>query len=277
MTHATHYRARVARSHDPRSRAVLRGQRGYVLLALLLMSALLVIGVAIVVPTITFEIRRDKEAELIHRGAQYSRAIRAFTKATARYPLRLEELQSTDGRRFIRKLYKDPITGGDFRLLHLSDVHAAAPTPTLNDSGSQDRADSAATTASTNSSDATTTNQPAPNGGGNLAQGTSPQNPSQNSGNSNGVPSDGVIMGVASTSKDRTVREFEGKNHYNQWLFFYDPGYDRGLFITGPTSLTIPGLGTQNPSGAIPGQPQQPQSSPNQSLQNQATNPPSSN
>ena len=55
------------------------------------------------------------------RGLAYMKAIQAFHAADAtapRYPRKLEELVSdprTPGRRFIRQLYKDPITGGDFK------------------------------------------------------------------------------------------------------------------------------------------------------------------
>ena len=35
----------------------------------------------------------------------------------------------------------------------------------------------------------------------------------------------GPIVGVASTSKAQTIREFNHKNHYNQWQFIYDPDH----------------------------------------------------
>src|SRR5262249_32959478 len=97
-------------------------QRGYVLLVLLLFVALLSIGMLTNVEKIEFQIKRDREEELIHRGVQYSRAIRRFIAATGRYPESLEELESTNNIRFLRKRYKDPITGKEFRLLHMDDV-----------------------------------------------------------------------------------------------------------------------------------------------------------
>ncbi len=48
------------------------------MLTLLLAIALLVIFAGAIVPTITFDIKRDREEEMIHRGVQYSRAIRAY-------------------------------------------------------------------------------------------------------------------------------------------------------------------------------------------------------
>src|SRR5579863_9298494 len=97
-------------------------ERGYVLLTLLLFVALLTIAAAVAAPSIAFRIKRDREEELVHRGVQYSRAIRNFSKKTGRYPARLEELQDANGLKFIRKLYKDPITGRNFKLLHMADL-----------------------------------------------------------------------------------------------------------------------------------------------------------
>jgi type II secretory pathway pseudopilin PulG len=64
----------------------------------------------------------------------------------------------------------------------------------------------------------------------------------------------GPILGVASTSKAKTIREFNKKNHYNDWLFMYDPTSDRsgplGSLLVGPwqtpQTSTIPGA---NPIG----------------------------
>src|SRR5215472_3738529 len=103
--------------------------RGYVLLILLLSVALLSIGFLAMVESIEFQVKRDREEELIHRGVQYSRAVRRFFKKFGRYPTRIEELENTNNVRFLRKRYKDPInrdpkTGQerDFKILHLQDV-----------------------------------------------------------------------------------------------------------------------------------------------------------
>ena len=97
-------------------------EQGYVLLSLLLIVALLTIAAASAVSSLAFNIRRDREEEMIHRGVEYSRAIRRYTKKTGHYPLTLDALENTDGLRFLRKRYKDPITGKDFKLLHMTDL-----------------------------------------------------------------------------------------------------------------------------------------------------------
>ena len=100
---------------------------GYIMLTLLLAMALMVIFAAVIVPSITFEIKRDREEEMIHRGVQYSRAIRAYYKKFGRYPTKIEDLENTNNLRFLRKRYKDPLNCknsqcADFKLLHFGEV-----------------------------------------------------------------------------------------------------------------------------------------------------------
>src|ERR1700731_5379646 len=120
---ALHSQARLGL--DRRSKA--RSEEGWVMLTLLLAMALLVIFAAAILPSITFNIKRDREEEMIHRGVQYSRAIRAYYKKFGRYPTRIEDLESANNQRFLRKRYKDPLNCKnsqcqDFRLLRFGDV-----------------------------------------------------------------------------------------------------------------------------------------------------------
>ena len=96
-----------------------RGEDGYILLTLILVVALMgIFALAVIIP-IKFEVQRDQEQEMIHRGVQYSRAIRAYYKKFGRYPTRLEDLDNTNNVRFLRKRYKDPLNKNqDFKLLH---------------------------------------------------------------------------------------------------------------------------------------------------------------
>jgi hypothetical protein len=81
--------------------------------------AILMIGVII---PMKFEMQRDQEQEMIHRGVQYSRAIRGYYKKFGRYPTRLEDLENTNNLRYLRKRYKDPLNKNhDFKLLHFGD------------------------------------------------------------------------------------------------------------------------------------------------------------
>ena len=96
------------------------GVRG--LPAAVLTVLFLVIAAVAIVPEVTFQVKRDREEEMIHRGVQYSRAIRRYVKKFGRYPTRIEELENTNNMRFLRRRYKDPITGKDFRILRQGDV-----------------------------------------------------------------------------------------------------------------------------------------------------------
>src|SRR5512143_312620 len=96
-------------------------ERGYILITLMLFVALLSIAALAVLPEIKQRIRRDREEELQHRGTAYMRAIQHFYKKNGRYPARIEDLEKTNNIRFLRKRYKDPITGKDFKLLHMGD------------------------------------------------------------------------------------------------------------------------------------------------------------
>src|SRR5277367_2890487 len=106
----------------PRKPAARRSQRGYILITLILFVALVAIAAVVMAPVIAFQVKRDREEELIHRGVQYSRAMKHFVKKFGRYPTRIEELENTNQLRFLRKRYKDPITGKDFKILHMGDV-----------------------------------------------------------------------------------------------------------------------------------------------------------
>jgi type II secretory pathway pseudopilin PulG len=69
------------------------------------MVAMMIIAAGAVVQTVAFEIKRDREEEMVHRGVQYARAIRSYYKKFGRYPTKLEDLESANNQRFLRKRY----------------------------------------------------------------------------------------------------------------------------------------------------------------------------
>jgi type II secretory pathway pseudopilin PulG len=257
--------------HDYRSAPpARRSERGYVLLMLMLFVALLAIAAGAVAPSIAFRVRRDREEEMIHRGVQYSRALRKFVKKTGRYPTRIEELENTNNIRFLRKRYKDPITGKDFKLLHVGEVQlasspgigigvaasamgrngaAAGGAAALLGAASGMMAGAAVQTAPvmppTPAADAGT--DASGDSGKNAGPGSDQSKPdsSQPGGGTGDSPlastvfGGGPIVGVASISKAKTIREFNHKNHYNDWQFIYDPTMDRGGLITTPAQPAL--------------------------------------
>jgi type II secretory pathway pseudopilin PulG len=235
-----------------RQRVPRRRDAGYAMLTLLLAMALVAIFAGALVSSITFDIKRDREEEMIHRGVQYSRAIRAYYKKFGRYPTKIDDLESANNLRFLRKRYKDPLTGQDFKLLRFGEVRLtmggvlAPPTPGVSTNGSPGFSGNPNTPSGQNQQ--SVGNPPAGSDPSQLAgqvgpDGT-PPNPSgtaTDTGNGNagdtlaGVTfGGGPIIGVASTSKKDTIREYNHKKKYNEWQFVYDPGLDRGGIITTP-------------------------------------------
>jgi type II secretory pathway pseudopilin PulG len=269
------------------SRSNQRSQSGYILLLLMLGVTLLAIAAAAIAPTVAFQIRRDREEELIHRGVQYSRAVRRYVKKFGRYPTRLEELESTNNLRFLRRQYKDPITGKDFKLLHLGEVQinfgagvAGATSPGANPGVPTLGGAAVVFTRGPNNQTASTD---APATSGEDTVGPSDPAAAANAQRESGTPEvrlsstvfgGGPIVGVASTSKDQSIREFNKKKHYDQWQFIYDPATDRGGLLNTPAQPPLQGVTPNAQSGAAgstpvnapvqPGPPTQPDAQPPQ-------------
>ncbi len=265
------------------------------LLTLMLFVALLAIASLAWIQKVDFEIKREREEELIHRGVQYSRAIRHYVKKFGHYPGRIEDLEATNNIHFLRKRYKDPITGKDFKLLHMNEVQTsfnpgAASGMPPGDPGSaiQGGAPGAVNLANNVGQGAAGPNSnpqnamppqpgdnPADQSGqpqdqsGEAQNETGPAASAQNSGGAtnqigpgNGGPNNQTgpgngpsfgglpIVGVASTSKAKTIREFNKKDHYNQWQFIYDPSTDRGGLLTTPNQPQLQNaVQVQQPTG----------------------------
>src|SRR5947209_1632338 len=102
-----------------------KNQEGYILLAVMLLMTLLLITLSLELPRFSQQIKRSKEEELVHRGEQYKMAIKRFVRKNGRYPASLEQLETANNMRFLRKRYKDPITGKDeWKLLHVGEVRS---------------------------------------------------------------------------------------------------------------------------------------------------------
>jgi hypothetical protein len=74
--------------------------------------------------------KREREAELLFRGDQIRKAIAAYNltpglTGTRRYPRQLEDLVKVPNisatKRFLRKVYKDPVSNGDWGFVKIAD------------------------------------------------------------------------------------------------------------------------------------------------------------
>ena len=318
VVHCRPRRSRLAGSNYPITKLhnykIRSNERGYILLVLLLFVALLSIGSLAVIRNLEFQIKRDREEEMVHRGVQYSRAIKRYYKKFGRYPTRVEELESSNNLRFLRKRYKDPLnrdkaTGKekDFKLLHFGEVQmgtagaiAGGVAPGANAQGAvagpagettnarrpnyghyrrslgvrqavvaageprvlvDDPAQPIAETVigplpqgpeGADQNDSANPDQQGAEGGGTAP----PPQPLAQQAGPGGAPQvfgGGAIVGVASLNKDKTIREFNKKNHYNQWQFIYDPSTDRGGLLMTPNQPPLQGAAQNAQQNGQPG------------------------
>jgi uncharacterized membrane protein YgcG len=97
-----------------------RNERGFALLLVFLMAALVAISLYRELPRAAMQAQRDKEQMLIDRGEQYKRAIQLFVTKARRYPADIKDLENFQNQRFLRHRYPDPMTGKDeWRLVHV--------------------------------------------------------------------------------------------------------------------------------------------------------------
>ncbi len=101
----------------------MSGSRGYTFPIMLIIVTVLAFGAVRLEMSSRYKVRRDREQELLFRGRAYMSAIKNYYLADPvaqrrHYPKSLDDLLSDsrfDGRAFIRQLYKDPMTGEDFK------------------------------------------------------------------------------------------------------------------------------------------------------------------
>ena len=108
-----------------------RREGGFALLLVFVMAAVIAITLYMEFPRLAFDSQRQKEQLLMERGQQYQIAIRRYMQRGMRggasiavgspWPSKIEDLENTNGRRFLRKRYIDPMTGKDeWRIIHIN-------------------------------------------------------------------------------------------------------------------------------------------------------------
>jgi len=202
---------------------------GYTLVIVVLTIAIMSIMMTVAVQTVEFQMRREREAELIFRGEQYVEAIRLYKMKYGRNPMRLQEIWEADPR-VIRKKWKDPITdseewgliflGQEGRRIGPENAFPGTPNPTQ------------------------TVTFKSPRGGlpGDSAFGTRDRDGEKI----------GPIVGVHSTSCDESIKIYEGRTTYCEWQFVLR---ERGRRGHGSTRPVPPGSRPTRPPGGGPGGP----------------------
>jgi type II secretory pathway pseudopilin PulG len=176
-------------------RRISAKDEGYAMAALLVAMAVMAVLASAAMPVWKQLSTREKEEELVFRGKQYARAIGLFQRKMGPgvNPPTLDVLVE---QRFLRKKYKDPITGDDFDPIAASANQSATPgtLPGAPSTGAR--------------------GQPTPPS--TPQRGSSVQNPA-------GGRGFGGIIGVMSKSKAQSIRIYNGRTHYNEWQFVYVP------------------------------------------------------
>jgi type II secretory pathway pseudopilin PulG len=109
-----------------------RRERGVSLIALMAPVAMMLIALAVIAPSWGYVMQNDREEELIFRGDQIKKAIDAYRRKQGAFPTSLDMLVKNRPR-YLRKLYKDPMTPkGDWRLVP---PNVACPTPKASATG----------------------------------------------------------------------------------------------------------------------------------------------
>lgn len=210
----------------------LQGQAGYAMAALLVAMSIMAVMLTVAMPVWRQMVQREKEEELVFRGMQYAHAIGMFQRKYANaYPPSFDVLVNE---RFLRKKFKDPITNDDFAPILAGTNVPGAPTgggaaqPGASGRGAQQA--------------------PAP-----MGQSSGPGAPARGGpgtpavGGPGGAPVGG-IMGVTSKSKDKSIRIYNGRSHYNEWQFVWTQQTQTpGAGAAGAGAPGQPGRGQQSP------------------------------
>jgi type II secretory pathway pseudopilin PulG len=157
------------------------------MVALLVAMSVMAIMMSAALPAWHTMARREKEAELVFRGEQYARAIGLWQQKFANQPA--PSIDVLVEQRFLRKKYKDPITNDEFQLLG-----SGASQPGQIQQGTT----------------------PQGRGGAQQALQQAQERLAAISGRGN---TPGGIVGVTSKSQEKSLRLYNGRDTYNQWVF----------------------------------------------------------
>jgi len=256
-------RTRAIAAAPRRSRRGI-SEDGYAMAALLVAMSVLAVFMTVALPVWNTQATREKEAELVFRGEQYARAVMLYQRKFANaLPPSVDVLLND---RYLRKKYKDPITGGDFQLLSGASAQANAGVPggqvgsaarpggQVVSPGTTGPAGATGSTA-TSSAFGRSGTQPSTSMGSTSAGGSGDRGGGFGLGSGVGFGAGGTvpggIMGVTSTSSAKSLRLYNGRGVYNEWTFV---AVQRNLNAgAGAQNANTPGLGRGGRGAPTPG------------------------
>ncbi|MGH9353984.1 MAG: pilus assembly FimT family protein [Terriglobia bacterium] len=211
---------------------------GYALVTLMIMVAVLLVSLTAALPSLYQAAQREREQEAIFRGDQYARAAYLFYRKFGRYPTSVKDLLNTDGIRFLREPYRDPLSrSGRWRFIHvvgggilIDSWNQTTLVPGLANGGASAAGSLAGSSnmgaASHNAAPASTSDT------GNPANGKPKHPPSTCDAKGNNSPDQSsdtsyqtgtllgaFIVGVAPCSDLQSIRVIDHQDHYDHWEF----------------------------------------------------------
>jgi hypothetical protein len=256
-----------------------RRQEGYALLLAVFMVATMIIATAAAAPSILTEGRREKEADLVWRGEQYKRAIGLYYRKFGKYPTKVEDLTSqTNGVRFLRKAYTDPMNkeDGSWRFIYVGPngqlIGSLHQVSLLQNALST----TGLGTVLTGGAGLQTPLPPGASAGLSQAPGIGQPGQQANNGTAanplesqpqplQGAVIGGNIIGVGSKIKKPSLRVYLGGETYQQWEFIWNPVGAGGIPGQAPVNPNV--NPTSAPSAANPNGTNDQQLQQNQELQ----------
>jgi len=260
------------------------GEEGFLLLAVVVMVAILLIALSVAAPVVARQLQRDKEIESQHRMNEYVRAIQLYQrKFPGQYPASIKVLESSNNVRFLRHVYVDPLTGkADYKLIHLGEqktkIHvffgqelgglaaslgSAAGMQSGGGIGAGAMAGGSTNVTSTNALNSGFGGATIGAGSGTNSSGTPGTNGSTGTSSSSSTDSSvgslGVIVGVGTSKSGTSISEPNAQTAYEAWEFWYDPRIEmlkKGVNVTGGgmTGSGAPGSGMGSQSASSYGQ-----------------------
>lgn len=200
--------------------------RGFTMVVLLVVMAVMAIGTAALLPTWRQQAIREQEEELIFRGNQYARALVLYSRKNSNLlPANIDVLYTG---KYLRKKYKDPITGDEFGLLPAGQPPGAAGRGSLGGA------------------------PPSQSGGRSGGVGATPQG---GRGAPSGTQIVGSIQGVYSKSTNTSIRVYQNQQRYIDWPFTVQTaqlmmGLARGIGAGGQPGRAGGDGGRGGPGGA---------------------------
>ena len=191
--------------------------------ALLVAMAVMAVVMSMALPVWHTMAQREKEEELIFRGEQYARAIALYQR---QFPGAVPPtIQVLLDEHLLRKKYKDPITNDDFQVVGPAD--SIATTTVAGGAAGSTTAGASPATART----ATAAPGPAP---------VPPSSGQPTTGVAGPGSAAGGVVGVVSKSKGTALRVYNGRTHYDEWVFVATAQSNRA---GGPGGTNQPGAG----------------------------------